>query len=368
MKEEIKKVLDDILKIPSVSSDISSLHRIVDYVEKYFLWMKNIYITKYQWNDIPSILIQNFEWKDADIMFNGHLDVVPPSETNQFFPFSDNGKTFARWAGDMKSGIALMMCLWKTIFHQENFHKKIAFLFTSDEEVWGENGVKKILETENLIPKIVIIPDSGSVENIVIAEKWIIKLEIQTQWKSCHASRSWLWKNALEQVYIIYQELRELFEEKQYLHPPTYWWSTVNLTVVTWWEVSNMIPSIAKAVFDIRFTETFQNIEDTQKIIQNILDKHQAKMLKIMSGDLLFTQPENIYVKKYIKSVKKVLWYTPNLVKEHGASDGRFFAAENIPVLLHRPTCAWLHAKNEYVENQAIEKIYDCYQEFVFSL
>jgi len=40
---------------------------------------------------------------EADIILNGHLDVVPSSEDEQFDPCEQDGKIFARGSGDMKS-------------------------------------------------------------------------------------------------------------------------------------------------------------------------------------------------------------------------------------------------------------------------
>jgi acetylornithine deacetylase/succinyl-diaminopimelate desuccinylase-like protein len=57
---EIKKILNDLIKIPSVSSDIEQLHKIVDYVENYFK-STNAIIERFEFNNKPSIVIKNFE-------------------------------------------------------------------------------------------------------------------------------------------------------------------------------------------------------------------------------------------------------------------------------------------------------------------
>lgn len=366
MIQEILKVLDDLLKIPSVSSDEDKLHLIVDYVEKYFSLWKNIHIQKYNFNNKPSIVIQNFQWKDADIMLNGHLDVVPSSEDFQFEPIYDAGRVFARWAGDMKSWVAIMMILMKNVLSQENFSKKVSLLLTSDEEVWWFDGANILVNEHKYTPKCVLIPDSWDIENIVIAEKGLIKLQIEVWGKSCHASRFWLGENAIEKTYHIYQEFRQIFHQENQHRAPHYWGSSVNMTMIHWWEASNMIPDFVQATFDIRVTEEFQNMQENKILIEKILQKFDAKILHFLTWDLLFTKSNDQYLEKYISCVTKTLKKPPHIVREHGASDGRFFASRWIPVILHRPTCWKIHAKWEYVEISAIEIIYNCYHEFIF--
>jgi acetylornithine deacetylase/succinyl-diaminopimelate desuccinylase-like protein len=47
--------------------------------------------------------VKNFEGKEADIILNGHIDVVPISEDGQFDPKEIDGKIYARGSGDMKA-------------------------------------------------------------------------------------------------------------------------------------------------------------------------------------------------------------------------------------------------------------------------
>jgi succinyl-diaminopimelate desuccinylase len=56
-----------------------------------------------RYNNKPSIVIKNFDGKKANIIMNGHYDVVPPSEDGQFEPKEIDGKIYARGSGDMKA-------------------------------------------------------------------------------------------------------------------------------------------------------------------------------------------------------------------------------------------------------------------------
>ena len=112
---------------------MTELNKIVDYVEKYFLENDNKVVKRFEYNNKPSILIQNFSWDDADITLCWHLDVVPSSQEDQFNPIIKDWKIYARWAWDMKSWDAVMMVLLKEILDKKYTDKKIWLLLTTDD-------------------------------------------------------------------------------------------------------------------------------------------------------------------------------------------------------------------------------------------
>lgn len=367
MKNEILKVLYDLLKIESVSTNINKLEKIIDYVEKYFFWYEHIVMKKLVYNEKPTIIIQNFEWKEADIILSWHLDVVPPSEENQFDPIIKDWKIYARWAWDMKSWDAIMIVLMKKILEEKFTKKKVILMLTTDEELWWFDWVKNLVE-DWYIGKIVLIPDSWKLDEIVIWEKWIVSFTLTTKWKSAHSSRPWLWDNAITKVINIYNELKEFIQDdKELFETDEHWWCSTNLNTIKSWTANNVIPDTAEAWFDIRITQKFSDIDKLIWKIEKIVSKNDWDINSLLVWDLLFTDENNEYVKKYINSYKNIFWELPKLSREHWASDWRFFANKWIPVILHRPTCSNIHSKWEYVEEEAIYKVYDIYHDFIFN-
>lgn len=366
--DEILHIFNNLIKIPSVSSDIWELDRIISYVEWFFVDCENVYIEKYIFNNKPSIVVQNFEWLEADIIFNWHLDVVPPTEDWQFEPYEQDGKIFARWSGDMKSWVALMMVLMKEVLEKKFTQKKICLMITCDEELWGEDGVNKLVELWYTARECILIPDSGSVTEITIAEKWIIDIDVEIVWKSAHSSRPWLGDNAIEKTMNLYKELKEQFEETEKLIPQNeYWGSTIEMTMISWGTATNVIPEKVQAHFNMRLTETYKDQEKFIEAFKMILAKYDAKIIWMMQWSLVHTDENAEVIQKYLTIAKQVTWlHTMRLVREHGASDGRFFAEKWIPVILHRPDTDFIHTSWEYVVKQAIFDIYDVYKSFIF--
>jgi len=366
MKNTIIPLLYSLIKIPSISTDIDRLEEIVDFVESEFSSYGNAIIKRYTYNSKPSIVIQNFEWFEADIILNWHLDVVPPSEDSQFEPYEEDWKIFARGSGDMKAWDALMITLMKEIFEVQFKDKRISLILTTDEEIWGEDGAAEIVKLWYTASQGVLVPDSGSIDSIVTAEKGLIDFKVRVSWKSGHSSRPWTSENALENTFRLYEKLKQHIETQEKITKENgYWGSTVEMTMLNWWTATNVIPESAIAHFNIRVTEDF-----TMKWLRVELEKivkDYGNMFEYQEGSLVYTDPESDFVQKYLESCRKVLGFSPKILKEHWASDGRYFAEKWMPLLLHLPTCKNIHTYDEYVVKEDIFKIYDCYKEFIFT-
>jgi len=366
MNEEILSLHRELIKIPSVSSDIEKLHEIVDFVESQFDGYTNAIIKRYEWNKKPSIVIQNFEWLEADIILNGHLDVVPASSEDQFEPYEEDGKIYARGAGDMKAWDAIMITLMKDLFTSKFTEKKVSLILTTDEEIWWEDGAKQIVELWYRASEGVLVPDAGSLETIVTAEKGIIDVTIDIKWVSGHSSRPWKWTNAIDQTYKLYGELKELLEEPNKLvEEKEYWSSTVQLTTISGWVATNVVPESCTAHFNIRVTEKFQDMNYLKTQIETLCEKY-GKITEYHSGSLAYTDPNHQFIQDYLSVCENILWFKPTQIKEHWATDWRYFAENWMPLLLHLPTCKNIHTYNEYVVKEDIFKIYDCYRHFIF--
>ncbi len=360
----MKNLLIDLLKIPSVSSDIKQLHKIIDYVENYFS-NSNAIIEKFEFNNKPSIIIKNFNWKKADIVLNWHLDVVPASEKNQFEPIEKDWKLYARWAGDMKAGVAIMMKLTKELLEQDFKDKKISLMLTTDEEIGGFDGVWKLIELW-YTGDIVLIPDSWASDRIVYAEKWILHLEIDFYGLSAHASRPWLWENAIDNMIKFYNLLKNyLVNEKKLYFSKEHWWNSISLNIVNGWKATNMVADYVKAKFDIRYIEN-TNSEKILSIINKFLSVTNGEIKNKLVWDLLYSDPSNNFTQKYLEISKKYV-ANAHLSKEHWASDWRFFSKSWTIVLLHRPNCWNLHSKEEFVILEDLDKIYNIYKNFILN-
>ncbi len=350
--------------IPSVSSDIEQLHEVIDLIQKEFVSLEWAVVQKIVHNQKPSLLVQNFEWKHADIVLNAHIDVVPPSSNDQFDAYEKDGRLYARWAWDMKAWVAIIVLLMKELLQDKEMKLNITLMLTSDEEVGGFDGVGFLVK-EGYTWDVVLIPDGGSLQKVVHAQKWIYMAKVQATGKACHSARPWLGENALHNIVNYFQVLRDEVQDTMAVYQSNdHWGTSVNLNMLQWWETMNAVPDFATASIDIRFTEKY-SLEQIKKKVVSQMHSFNCRLTKELTGELLYTDPANKNLQQYLQVASTVLGEEVSLEKEHGGSDGRFFPAAST-VIIHRPTCSNIHGKEESVVINDLQKIYDIYKQFIY--
>ena len=159
----------DLIAIPSISSDLLACRSVLDKIQAYLEWAWEIVY----FNDKPSLIVANYdiekEWKRADIVLNGHIDVVPPTQDWQFDPRIEWDKLYARGSWDMKAWVSILVEIMKNALSNDVCKKKILLLITSDEEVGGFDGAGKLTE-QGRWWDVVFIPDSWDLYRFVTAE------------------------------------------------------------------------------------------------------------------------------------------------------------------------------------------------------
>lgn len=365
-----KQILDltcDLVKIPSVSTDLEQLQKIANFVEGYFREVPGALTKRYEQNGKPSIVVQNFEGKEADIMLNGHLDVVPASDDGQFEPVTKDGRLYARGAKDMKDGVAIMMILMKDLLEAWYSEKKVSLVLNTDEEVGGEDGLGLLTKKEGYKPKVALIPDGGALKQIITAEKGVLHIACEFTGKAGHASRPWMSDNAIDKMIAFYQELKVKLEDKEILYnTPEHWSPSVNLNVVQGGGATNAIPDQVVGKFDIRFTEKF-SLQEVRNMVESLLEEYSGTITELTEGAVLFTDPNDEAIQKYLKIAQNVIGSDVILNKEHGASDGRYLAEVGTSVILHKTDGKHMHAPGEYTIIADFEKIYQVYEQFIKS-
>ncbi len=366
LNEQILQLTDELVRIPSVSGDVWKNDECIDFVHSYFDNISNARIQKIYYENKPSLIVSNFDWRWSDVVLNGHVDVVPANDQHQFEPLLDWNLLYWRWAGDMKSGIAIMTLLMKQLL-EENYSKKVSLIITSDEEVGWGNWVWSLTK-DWYWWDVVLIPDWWTTNQIVVCQKWIMIFSVKAYGKSCHSSRPWLWENAIDNLIRLYELLKNFFENPKKLYWPDNWWCSVNMNIISAGLWKNVIPDSAEATFDIRFTEDFTNNYVIDKI-QELVKMCNSEISDKIFGSLLATDEKDDIVQKFYQTVKNELPDSQvDLIKEHGWSDWRFFAEAWAKVLLQRPECGNLHWKDEWVNIDTFLPVYNSFYNFLKSL
>ena len=74
----------------------------------------------------------------------------------------------------------------------------------------------------------------------------------------------------------------------------------------------------------------------------------------LVKGELMETPKNNYYLQKMLQ-VAQQLGQPLKPVKEHGASDGRFFSALGIPVIMFKPQASQAHQDHEWIDLESLK-------------
>ncbi len=360
MKERIKNTLFELIKIKSVADNPEGLKKVVDFAESY---LKDAPLVKrWEKNNKHSTFASLSGTASPKILFAGHLDVVD-AEEEQFAPREDGDRILGRGSLDMKGPDAVMLELARNLIDSGR-KWDVGFLFTTDEEVGSEDGVEYLLKNDELSAEFAVIPDGGEDFNLVIAGKGVLHFKLSCKGKATHGSRVWEGKNAIEKCIEIFEKIKKsgLFP-KEPCNIEDHWHNTINLGKLVGGDSVNRVPDYAEMFIDVRFVHPY-----TVKKIKDEIEKHisgDAEFEVISYGEPVDTPKDNPYLLTMRESVKDIRGKEPEFVKEHGATDARFFAEKGIYSVILYPVGGNIHGRGEWVSLDSLLDLYRIFENFV---
>jgi succinyl-diaminopimelate desuccinylase len=171
--------------------------------------------------NLIATLNDNFD--DINLLYNGHMDTVPPSslENWKYSPLSAyikrNKIMYGRGTTDMKSGLAAMIIALSILKKLKiKLSGNLILNAVADEEVGGELGTKWCLDNKlkSIKCNFAIVGESTGLnplpKAIIVGEKGILQIKIITKGIACHSSVSFMGKNAIYMMSEIIQNLDKL--------------------------------------------------------------------------------------------------------------------------------------------------------------
>ena len=199
----------------------------------------------------------------ADVLlFNSHLDVVPPSAEmphGAFDAYEADGVLWGRGTVDAKaSGAAMLAALLR--LHREGFVPRggrVLVALTACEEMGGGyNGMQAL--RPHLPPLAGAVVGEPTELHPCLAQKGLLILHVDAKGRTAHAARAHLGENAIWHLADDLAALRALRFEREdpYLGAPT-----LTPTVVTAGSARNVVPDRARVTLDIRLTPAYTPAE-----------------------------------------------------------------------------------------------------------
>ena len=174
-------LLEKLIRIPSVSSNIVEVNKAVDFLDGE-LGRDGLYRQIETMPDGRRVLFAaNESTKRPDILLSAHLDVVPEKDPSQFVPRRENGRIYGRGASDCKEHVVLCARLMRELKGRVS----IGAIFGSDEEIGGMSTAF-MLDKGYGAAKMVIVLDSEQFA-ITTRQKGLARYVIEADAPPTHA-------------------------------------------------------------------------------------------------------------------------------------------------------------------------------------
>lgn len=373
--EEVK-ILRDLINLKTVNPP-GDEYLVVNYIKKFFIKQKIKF--KILSKDKKRSNIIGFIGKGKpELLVSCHSDTVPAGEgwkTNPFKAVIKNKRIYGRGALDDKGPLAALLIAAKEIKKIENKLKGTFLVCVPSDEERGSNfGLKYLVNKNYIKPDFAIMPDNaGSMKRISIAEKGVLWLELNSKGKIAHGSRPEKGINAVNnliEVLNLIKKYKMKFKKHNLLSKPT-----INLGQIQGGNAPNMVPSTAKAILDIRFLPS-QNQINILKDVKFLIEKAKKKnktiniTVKIIENAPATEVNENNKLVQTIKEVtKKTLGFELEIVGDSGASDAKYLIKKGIPAVgFSLGEGKMFHVANENVKIKELKQFSKVLSEIVKNL
>jgi succinyl-diaminopimelate desuccinylase len=298
------------------------------------------------------------------LLYSAHLDTVPLGAEQWIHePFAAetlDGKIWGRGSADMKGGLAALLVMAKIMANSGlSIKGDLIFAITAGEEV-DSLGAKNVASYPDLGPVQAIIVPEPSYNDIYIAEKGALWLEISTYGKTAHGSMPALGKNAVMMMVELIKGLENFFipfESHAMLGGFSMSINTISGGIKT-----NVVPDRCVVSIDMR-TVPGQDHHDIMARFQGLikdLGKHdpdfKASIEITNDRPPIETSPKEPVVKMMVDIVADITGEIPIPKGVNYYTDAATLApAFKAPMIICGPGHPGLaHQPNEYVE---IEKL-----------
>ena len=321
------------------------------------------------------------------ICFAGHTDVVPVGAADNWRkdPFSgeiSDDKLWGRGAADMKGAIAAFVAATADYLSQNGKPKgSISLLITGDEEGPSVNGTIKMLDwlsTQQEVIDDCIVGEPTNPETlgemIKIGRRGSVNTTVTIEGIQGHVAYP---HRAANPVPHLVQLLERLITAKLDDGTPHFQPSNLELTGFDVGNaVTNVIPALAQARFNIRYNDIWsrdtitdwinENLNAAHDTLNNAIDGENKFSLTVdinHSGEAFLTQTGTLS-ELAVSAVEKTLGMTPELSTSGGTSDARFIK-DHARVIEFGLVGKTMHKVDEHVRVNDIQSLTKIYQEIL---
>ncbi len=283
------------------------------------------------------------------ILLCGHMDTVAGHVPLRF----DEGRIFSRGAVDAKGPLAAMVMAAALVGQDPGFKGRVLVVCVVEEEATSR-GVRELIK-EGIQADYAIFGEPSGVENITVGYKGQIQLKITCKTQTGHSSTPWLYDNALEKAYELWQQIKHSFPLTAHETP----FNSISacLTKISGGQANSVIPFESEMYVDIRVPPQLtsgQVLENTLKIVEKYKTANPQVKVKITLVDAV--EPFEVdksspLVHALSSSIRKILNKPAMLLRKTGTGDMNILGkAMILPIVTYGPGDSHLdHTLDEHI-------------------
>ena len=305
------------------------------------------------------------------LVFAGHVDVVPPGDSNWTFPPFDatenEGFLYGRGAQDMKSSdAAFAVAASRFVLEHPDFQGSIGLLITSDEEGDGLDGTQFALESlkkEYPSPDFCIVgePSCSSKlgDTIKNGRRGSLNGKIIVKGIQGHVAYPEKVKNPIHATAALLSALvNKVWDNGCPPFPPTSF-QVSNIHAGT--GAVNVVPPFCEITFNIRF-----NPLHTEQTLRNEIESICEKLCPEYEADwkcsaVPFQAEGETLTAKLSEAIQEVTQQKPTLSTAGGTSDGRFIKSWIPDIVEFGPVNDKIHKVDERIPIRDVDKLSEIY-------
>ncbi len=287
---------------------------------------------------------------EPTILLCGHMDTVAGHIPLRV----EDGKIYARGAVDAKGPLAAMVTAAAAVVQEPEFHAKIVVASVVEEEATSR-GVKHLIK-DGISADYAIFGEPSGVGNITIGYKGNLHIKVTCKTETGHSSTPWLYENALEKGFELWQQINDSLPPVETQQSPFYA-VTACLTKVSGGRANSVIPFESEIHIDLRVPPQF-TAEQVFNNAKKVIEEYDAANPKVKvnvsiedSNEAFEVDKSSPLVKALSSSIRKVRGKPAMLLRKTGTGDMNILGrAMNAPIVTYGPGDSHLdHTKDEHI-------------------
>ena len=287
---------------------------------------------------------------EPTILLCGHMDTVVGHIPLRV----EKDKIYARGAVDAKGPLSAMVIAAASVAQEANFKAKIIVASVVEEEATSR-GIKHLIK-DGISADYAIFGEPSGVGNVTIGYKGNLHLKITCETETGHSSTPWLYENALEKAFELWQQIKDSIPPVETQKSP-FNAVTACLTKASGGRANSVIPFRSEIHIDLRVppqltaAKVFSN---TEKVIEKYEASNPHVKVKVSiedSNEPFEVDKSSLLVKALSSSIRKVLGKPATLMRKTGTGDMNILGrAMKAPIVTYGPGDSHLdHTKDEHI-------------------